>query len=153
MTATSAKSTVRRAVSHDLPFIRRAIDAMPYDVQASTSSEIVMALDDGSVMAYIAESEEAVTLVAVQRNGDGSYAQFGGLYREGSPSGLLRDCRNLLGIILPDLANDGVRHLGLHLNVNNPLMNRLHRLYTRLGFSSSAIVMSAEIGDIYGTTC
>lgn len=146
MTATTHTTVIRRATPADLPLLREAMDAMPYDVQAASSTEIVMALEDGSVQVFIMETARSVTVVGVQKDAEGTYGQFGALYRAGSPHGLISDCRALLNAILPVLAQDGVRYVGLMLQNSNPLHEKLAHLYNRLGFSPSAIQMTAEIG-------
>ena len=142
-----ACSTIRRATVADINLIQEAMAAMPFDVQAASLSEIAEGIESGQTAIYMLESESALTLVGVQRD-KGSYAQFGGLYRVGGPEGLVRDCRTLMAYIIPILVKDGCRDIGLMVQLNNPLHKKLLSLYNRLGFRSSAIAMTAQIGAL-----
>lgn len=141
-------STIRRATCDDIHLVQEAMASMPFDVQGASLSEIAEELSSGTLPVFVLETGTNTTLVAVQVTPDRTYAQFGGLYRVGDGRGLIPDCQTLLAHILPLLASEGVRNIGLMVQLRNKRHEGLMKLYNKLGFRSSAIVMTAGIGGV-----
>jgi hypothetical protein len=140
---TKTETTIRTLGITDLPLLMRAQVSASHELDAMTPEAVGMALAAGQFSGLVLEGEDRQMVVAWQR--DGETALLSVLYREGSPNGMLSDCRRLLDRTEGVLREFGVTKVFCAVGVMNPRMERLMRLYASLGFTCDLIRMQKGI--------
>lgn len=100
-------------------------------------------LKNGQISGMVLEAPGRTMLVGWQK--DGQAALLTCLYREGSASGFIGDCRVMLERVQGVLREWGVHRLFVSAGIENPNFTRLMRYYRRLGFRADLVRSAKEI--------
>ena len=135
--------SIRSIDIRDLPVVLRAQAASSHELDAMDPYQIAEGLREGLLEGILLDEPDRFMLVCWQR--DGKSAMLTCFYREGTSASFIADYRNVLNRLEEILRGSGVQHLYLALSLHNPSMPRLHKLFTRMGFTIDLLRLGKAI--------